>query len=221
VEQIKLEFCTVALHDIVQVDWKCWAPGRAYQWGIAYQLNTGGTDATALAELTNACHTLFADLVADCMSDLASIQEITARVVVGDWLPTSRYEIADKPGNVSQQCLPSENSVVLSQYTNAPNAKYNGRIYFGGLPEEFADQNELTSAGNAAFSALALELIKTIVISSPVAATWAPVVISRYEDKVKRVPPVYFKWETSSIRQSIYGQRRRRSRKQGFSPAVT
>jgi hypothetical protein len=221
VEQIKLEFCTVALHDIVQVDWKCWAPGRAFQWGLAYQLNTGGTDATALAELTNACDVLLSDLVADCMSDLAYIQEITARVVVGDWLPTSRYEFPDKAGTVSAQCLPSENSVVLSQYTDAPNAKYNGRIYFGGLPETFAINEELSAAGNTAFSALALELIKTIVIASPIAATWAPVVISRYEDKVKRVPPVYFKWETSSIRQTIYGQRRRRSRKQGFSPAVT
>jgi hypothetical protein len=211
----------VALHDIVQVDWKCWAPGRAYQWGMAYQLNTGGTDATALAELTNACFTLLSDLVADCMSDLASIQEITARVVVGDWLPTSRYEVADKPGTVAQQCLPSENAVVLSQYTNAPNAKYNGRVYFGGLPETFSNAGSLTTPGSDAFNALALELIKTIVISSPVAATWAPVVISRYEDKIKRVPPVYFKWETSSVRQAIYGQRRRRSRKEGFSPAVT
>jgi hypothetical protein len=211
----------VALHDIVQVDWHCWAPGRKFTWGLAYQLNTGGTDATALSELTNACFTLLSDVVADCMSDLASIQEITARVVVGDWLPTSRYEIADKPGTVAQQCAPCENAVVLSQYTNAPNAKYNGRIYFGGLPETFMGEQDLLVAGQVAFNNLALELIKTIVIASPVAATWQPCVISRYEDKVKRVPAVYFDWETSSVRTRIYGQRRRRNRKQGYSPAIT
>jgi len=211
----------VAIDDLYNVQVLCEANSRQFEWGLAYRLSTGSTDAGSMAQLAADFWTLHGSAIKTCMSDEAHVQEIVASSVHGQYIPTGHYELASEPGSAVGGVGQGSNAVVITQYTDAPRAVHNGRLYLGGLAEGWVSNGVLGGAHKVQVEALATSLALTISTTGPPQNTFTPVVLSRYSRGEKRPEPVYFTWTSSVVRDRIYRQKRRTTRRQGYSPAVT
>jgi len=125
--------------------------------------------------------------------------------------------IVAAPGTLGANPLPANMCGIISIKTNAPNSKHNGRMFVSGLPEDGQFEGQLTGPQLTALQDWATIIFNDIQPSAPEDAEFNPVVISRIEDGVKRVPPVGFDFKTPVAKIDMRQQQQRLGTRRGLS----
>ena len=163
------------------------------QFGMHYRMGDGtyGTS-TALAVCTKFVDD-FVPLLLLALSDQVEIDQIAFNPIAK--LSNELSSVADlngADGAVVEEAMPANMCALIHLPTVAPNSKHNGRIYLSGVSEDAIVAGLIDTAPLALIQTFATKLFDPIVPDSPEDADFAPIVLSRFLDGVKRVPPVGF-----------------------------
>jgi len=113
--------------------------------------------------------------------------------------------------------LPANMCAIIHLGTVAPNSKHNGRIFISGVPEDVQFEGIMTAPQLQRVQDFADLLFNPLVPDSPEDTDFAPVVISRFVDGVKRVPPVAFDILAPLAKGELRQQQRRTTDRLGIS----
>lgn len=99
--------------------------------------------------------------------------------------------VAGVTGGVAGDRGPSFNSVVVRKRTGVPSRNYRGSMHHGAVPETFTTLDDLSSAGNTAYTAY-VAIWATMIASglNDGAALWYPIVLSPTLSTLTSAPPV-------------------------------
>lgn len=151
-----------------------------------------------------------------CLAPDVDLNQVEFRQVsVGNEIP-GVVPIIALAGTRLGDSLPFTSAAVATKITDAPNSKFNGRYYLPGISEDDQDEGTLNAAILALLVLWNAELLILISTSLPQTAKFEHVVISRFEDGIKRVPPVGFLVETMLQTTSMRQQRRRLTEERGW-----
>ncbi len=120
-------------------------------------------------------------------------------------------------GLVVGQALPANMAALIHPKTVAPNSKHNGRIYLAGVAEGSIVAGVFDAPSLALIQTFADDLFVDLVPDSPEDATFGPIVISRFENGIKRVPPVGFDILAPLAKNEPRQQQRRMTPRLGLS----
>jgi len=156
----------------------------------------------------------------NCLSADANMLQLDCWAITGQPQALGSILYGNSPGTVTGEPSQANNAVCVTQYTDAPNGKHNGRIYFAGWPEQWAPWGTLDATGKAAFDLLMVELMKPLVVSGARTGTFQPCIASHYVDGVRRDDPVSYQVVSYVIRDEIKTQSRRTTDALGFAPGT-
>lgn len=185
-------------------------------FGQAYEQISGTNDGTTADNALAYWRFLLED-------DLQALLSIEMTVNEYTWEPASGVnEIPGfmQPDSVSGldtgSALPNNVACVISQLTDAPKAKCNGRIFVAGLSEDQMQDGLFNPAGVALVQTFADGLEDNLVVTGPPASEFKPVVISRFLDGSPRVPPVAYDVVSNTAKSEPRQQRRRTTKRHGI-----
>lgn len=120
-------------------------------------------------------------------------------------------------GALVGDALPNSSAAVLKLVTTAPNSKHNGRMYIPGVREGDADDGVLDAPTQALINTFGTVLELDLAAIPTETAEFTPVVISRFLDGIKRVPPLGFNLLSAVVDPNMKQQRRRGGRRFGLA----
>ena len=145
--------------------------------------------------------------------------EVNQTVGLNETPGLTRFELPNIGDNASD-AIPMGGCCVMSILTDAPNSKFNGRMFVSGIPESSELNGAVTAPAIADMNALGAVLDDTITSVGPGGATFVPSVISRFKDGIKRAVPIAFKVLSITADAFIKNQRRRNTRFIGVNPST-
>lgn len=178
---------------------------------LGYLQTAGANDANTL-ELT--CQDFIDDkvpLLLDWLSSSATVTRVKMDTVTDHQEVPGLIDMNGFVGDVVVLPLPAQMSCLIHFLSTAPNAKHNGRIYIAGLPFDDQNKGEISVAPLAVIQLFADELLVNLVPGGGQTAIFTPVVISRFEDGIKRVPPLGFTLLSVTAKKDMRQQRRRKT----------
>lgn len=209
----KLEICTVATNDLYRANYRFEGEGSGFTVGIGFRQVSGTNDENTLQDLCDVLFIMSTDEFLAILSDGINQTGIEVFQVTGSNETPGRLALPQpNSGTVVSDALPMGGALVLSLLTNAPNSRFNGRIYIAGIPESGQDEGQLESAYITDAIALAAVLDDQTIPLGPGSAVFKPVVISRWDEGIKRVPPVGFDVLSISVNSFVKNQRRRNTK---------
>jgi len=205
----------MALNDLYNLTIFLSGPASSGSIVLGYRQNGGSNGPNTLQ---SACEFFVANqalVLRTALSTECTLREVQMhQVSVGNEIPgieSTAGLVGTRVGN----SLPWGAASVLTKITNAPNAKFNGRVFIPGISEDDVLDGIITSALATILIAVGVEILATVSTSLPETATFAPVVISRFLDGIPRVPPVAFDILNVRVRTTMNQQRRRITRERG------
>lgn len=207
----------MAVNDLYVATTFCRTAEGVMQFTFGYKQDAGvvGPDTLRLASVEFALNRLDALMLAissDVEVDKVAFHSVTNFDDIPGYANFNNIE-----GALGGEAVPNSSSAVLSLKTNAPNAKHNGRIYIPGVVETDQEEGTLKAAVQTAINVFGTKLELDLVLAGPETAEFTPVVISRFVDEVKRVPPVGFSLVSALVRPNMKQQRKRGGRRFGLS----
>lgn len=203
----------MATNDLYKANFRFEGAQSGFTVGIGYRQVSGTNDENTLQDLCDELFLMSTDEWLDVLSDQINQTGIEVFQVTGSNETPGRLALEQpNAGTVASQALPMGGSVVLKLTTDAPNSRFNGRIYISGVPESMQDLGAITGAYQTLLINLILKLDDQTIPLGPGSAVFKPVVISRFNEGVKRVPPVGFDVLSIAFNPFIKNQRRRNTK---------
>lgn len=187
------------------------------QFGIGYRMGDGtyGVDtAFAVIEKFKAS---FLPSLQQALSDDVQFQQIDFGPIGISTELGSFGNMVTVDGQIANPSLPANMAAVIHFGTVAPNSKHNGRIYISGVPETNQFEGTMTAGQVTLLQDFADLLFGSLVPDSPEDSDFSPVVISRFVDGVKRVPPVGFDMLLPIVQPDLRQQQSRTTDRVGLS----
>lgn len=184
---------------------------------LGYKQTGGSNDAKTLK---SACEFFAANqmlILRNCLSDQVDITQVDMYPVTPNNETPGINPFQTLPGARSGASLSFGAAAVATKITDAPNSRFNGRMYTPGILEGDQAEGTLSAPILALLVLWNAEILKTLQTSLPQTATFEAVVISRFDNKIPRVPPVGFNVDSMVQRVHLKQQRRRITRERGFS----
>jgi hypothetical protein len=207
----------MAVGDLYKLDLHLHLLGGDASIALGYRQTAG---ASGVDTLQSAVEFFQANYVTDFLAVLAQDVELDQirmdQVSAGDEIP-GFVNLVGLPGTRVGQALPAGAAAVITWVTDAPNSKHNGRSYIPGISEDDVAAGSFDAPILALLSTLATLWQTDLPTSLPETAVYELVTISRVEGGVPRVPPVGFQVQSAVIRQIVYSQRRRITKRLGVS----
>ena len=150
------------------------------------------------------------------LADDVSVERIAMDPVTDTSEVPGILDMYAEDGVVLGDGLPSTMCAVISLPCTGPNAKHNGRLFISGLSELEQNSGRLTAAQQILMDNIATKLAVDITPTAPETANFTPVVISRFVDGVKRVPPVGYLITVPVAKNIMRQQRRRKTFSYGY-----
>jgi len=199
----------VAIGDLYQVNCQCMTAGTKWTWIFQYKMTAGAVVPNMLEELAIAFNLAFQGEFAAMSADdvFWTYTEAFALTKNGD-IPGSAPVILPG-GSFGGEAIPSNMAQKCIWQTNAPNSKHNGSTSFSNVSTGGQANGILSAPQVTATQALLTKLKDSFVAIGSGAAEFAPVIVSRFLDGVKRVPPVAFDILGSALSTRIGNMRRR------------
>jgi len=199
----------VAVNDLYQVNAQAEVAGKNWEWGFQYQMIAGLPGADMLEELAIAFNLAFSSLFSlmtanDCAWTYTEAHSIT----INGEIPGSAPTILPG-GSFGGASIPLNMAAKAVWLTTAPNSKFNGSTAFSGISEAGQAHGVMTGPQLTAITALLVALDSNVVGIGIGAAEFQPVIVSRFVDGVKRVPPVPFAITGSQLSTRLGNMRRR------------
>ncbi len=187
------------------------------QFGLAYEMTDGtyGTETggkVAALFVADALPLLVLTLSEDCSVDQISFRPLGPSIELA-----GEANLNGADGLILGQALPANLAAIIHLPTEAPNSKHNGRIFVSGLPEAQINVGKFSAAQLTLLQTFATELLEVLKPTAPEDAEFTPVVISRFENKIKRVPPVAFNIKLPVAKDTPRQQRSRMTERLGLS----
>lgn len=190
-------------------------------WTISFDwIQFAGTiNAGSLQVMSSDINTGIGTKLMLCLDDQVELDAIITRNVSDDVDIPGLANFNNVKGNIAGQPLPNNMCAVLKQVTDAPKAKFNGRIFISGLSEGTQDGGILTAGQVTLLNALGTEMVKDLILSGGETAEFHPGVISRVEGGAPRPSPVFFRADTYVVDVNLRQQRRRTTTRLGIGNA--
>jgi len=188
--------------------------GRKFTNNYAYR-QTGGPDVPTIAERLAIAFN--EDVIPDIQAALSAEVDIQC-VYVLRVLPTAgiphTLALTGISGTIVGASMPNDSPMVFKIQVTAASSKKNGRTYITGIPASAVTNGILNGAylGGAAQD-LATQLEAVIFPAVDVTQTFQPVVINRVALGIPLDPIQHSDVDIVIIRQDIFSQRRRRTRR--------
>ena len=183
---------------------------------LGYKQTGGSNDAETLKSAASFfANNQLLELVKVLAADVDTNQVNMRQVSVGDEIPGIHPIIALGGGRTGDS-LPFSAAAVATKITNAPNSRFNGRFYIPGISELDQDEGTLNATIIALLVLWNVEVLKTLPTSLPQTATFEPIVISRVDAGVPRVPPIGFEIQSMLQTINMRQQRRRGTKERGW-----
>ena len=191
-------------------------PEGVWSFSFGYKQIDGANGPDTLERLALAMQPLFDPAFLNILGHNHVIESIeVAQVDTGDDIP-GIAAFPDGIGNVQETALPDGAPLLVNWKTIAPNAKFNGKSYVSGVPVTYVTNGLITSNALPFIQTWVDGMIVDIQLTGGENAEFTPVVISRYEDGVKRTQPIGYEIEFGSVNGAIKNQRRRRTKNKGI-----
>jgi len=207
----------VAINDLYTLTVCCSTEGGPFTFSQDYQQISGSNDADTLDK---ACVRWNVDSSAQLEAMLAQtafINECEMQPATGvDEVP-GLLQFVNRIGDVVSDSLPTNVAAIISQLTNSPNSRANGRIFLAGIPESAMENGIMSAAYSTLVQTFATSMQGNLVVTGPPAAEFKPVVISRYLNGALRIPPVPHDIVANTAKRQLRQQRRRTTRSRGLS----
>lgn len=204
----------MAINDLFTVQYRYLLSARVCTGIVAYRATFAEVLSTLSRSLDRAFNDEIVPLLQACWSNEVSIQSTyVLGVNPAGKIPSYTYQ-TDDTGSIAAQAYPGDSPLVIKMITDAPNSRHNGRLYLSG----FADTNVTAQVLNAAYlagplAALATALKGTIVDPDSASRIWQPVVLTREDLGIPIIPPTSFDVINTVTQNTIFSQRRRRTRR--------
>jgi hypothetical protein len=180
---------------------------------MAYRQLSGTNDENTMTDLATALAVILQAPFLAIMSNQISMTGITCFQVTGaNETPGRTVFEQPNPGIQAAQALPGGAAGVLSITTDAPNSKFNGRMFVSGGPEDGQVEGDWTVGHMIGLNALGTALQVVPPAIGPGLAVFQPSVISRFLNGVPRVPPVGFDVISIAADDFVKNQRRRNTK---------
>ena len=211
----------MATNDLYKATYRFEGAASGFKVGLGFRQVSGTNDVNTLQDLVDELFLMSIDEWLAILSEQISLTGIEAYQVTGTDETPGRLTLEQpNAGDVVSDAIPMGGAAVLSLLTDAPNSKFNGRMYIAGVPESGELIGALTAGYAMDLNSLADELEKTTIALGPGDALFKPVVISRFEDGVKRATPVGFDIQSITPNLFIKNQRRRNTKFIGFGAST-
>lgn len=211
----------MAINDLYTAQFRFEGAGSGWTSSMAYRQTDGGNDEDTLTDLAVKIAIFTEDSFKATQVVNVDMTSILVYQVTGANETPGRTRFQQpNPGDLASNALPMGMASVISWLTDAPNAKHNGRMFIGGVPEGGSDDGQLTAAQITLLDTLITDLLTPMGPIGSVSAQYEPVTISRVLDGAPRVPPIGFTIEAGSVETFIKNQRRRNTRFLGVGPAT-
>ncbi len=188
---------------------------------MSYKQLAGTNDENTMRDLAVALGVSVEGLFKALLSRDVEFTGITVNQTVGlNETPGLTRFVLPNIGLVASDAIPMGGCCVMSILTDAPNAKFNGRMFVSGIPESSEVDGAVTAAAISDLNDLGSVLDNTITSVGPGGASFEPSVISRFKDGIKRAAPIAFKVLSITADAFIKNQRRRNTRFIGVNPST-
>lgn len=211
----------MAINDLYTAQFRFEGAGSGWTSSMAYRQTDGGNDENTLTDLAVKIALFVEDSFKATQTGLVDMTSVLVYQVTGTNETPGRTRFQQpNAGGVAGNALPMGMTSVISWLTDAPNAKHNGRMFIGGVPEDGSDDGQLTVAQLALMDTLIADLLSAMGPIGALSAQFEAVTISRVIDGIPRVPPVGFKIVSGAAETFVKNQRRRNTRFLGVGPAT-
>lgn len=194
-------------------------PGGCSQISFDWKMLSGTMTFSTLGALNAKIVSTKLNLLALALSDQAEIDSVVTRAITNDIDVPGITNMNLIDGAILSPPLPNNMAAVIKQITNAPNAKHNGRMFIPGIAESSMDGGTLSAAAVALLDTFAVAMTDQITLTTPEDAVFDPGVISRRENGLQRVDPVFFSAVQYVTSIQLRQQRRRTTERKGISTA--
>lgn len=207
----------MAENDLYQLNVHMKVGDSICQFGMGYRMGDGTYGVrTGLA----VCAKFVADFLPDLLDAISVDCEVDQIAFLPQGITTELAGLANlnnAVGTVIGDPIPANMAALIHLPTVAPNSKHNGRIYIPGIIEDAIAAGLIQAPNLALVQAFATQLFVPIVPDSPEDSDFSPVVISRFVDGVKRVPPVAYDIKLPIAKNEPRQQQKRMTTRVGLS----
>jgi len=214
-----MEFCTVAVNDLYQLTVHLTVAQTACQFGQGYRMAQGTYGIPTGQAAAQAWFDANVSNLLLCITTTTEIDAIRFNPIGISTELDGGIALNGANGSIAANPLPANACALLHLPTDAPNSKHNGRIYLPGISEVGIVAGVIDGSNLALIQTFADELSEALEPANPEDAVFTPVVISRFELGIKRVPPVGFDISTPVVANAPRQQRSRMTRRLGLSAA--
>jgi len=202
----------MAVGDLYQITNEMEQDGNFWEWIWNLQMIAGTVDPNTLDDLAVAWNLNINPILLGVIGASVFHRYTRAAPLPGvDEIPGEAPPIT-QAGTVPGENLPSNMAVKYYWTTTAPNSKFNGRTNMSGIPHSYQNEGVVGPLALASYQALGNVLLNNFVNIGAGNAEFQPVVVSRYENGIKRAAPVPFAITEYGIATAV-GNMRRRTRK--------
>lgn len=207
----------MAINDLYEITTHVRTAEGVMQFSYGYEMEAGVVNPETLPQACLKFSQIMLDKFVLAVSSDLEVDKVEMRAITN---------VADVPGGVNfnnlegtlgGEAVPNSSAVVMHILTNAPNARHNGRLYLPGLVETDHGDGIIKQAALDLLQDFGNALLLDLILDSPETAEFTPVVISRFDDKIKRVPPIGHTVVSVIPRPNMKQQRRRGGRRFGLS----
>ncbi len=192
-------------------------PGGAVLLTHGYQLTAGVIEDTSLQNMCVDFASDQVDELADALAIGCEVDQVRIDPITVESEVYGMLNLDGKIGEIAGDSLPTNVAAVISQLTDAPSSKHNGRMFIAGVSEANQGEGTMDAPQIALLQVFADAMLQTIVIASPQAATLTPVVISRFANGIPLNPFVPHAVIQNIVRANLRQQRRRTTARAGIS----
>ncbi len=203
----------MAINDLYTATFRFESISSGFHTTMSYKQTVGTNDQDTMTALAAAIAVLVEAPFKAALSEDVSFTGIVVNQTVGqNETPGRTRFVQPNLGTVMSDAIPMGGCAVLSMLTDAPNSRFNGRMFISGIGESGELNGAVTAAQITLLAALAVFLGTTLTSVGSGSATFVPSVISRFDEGIKRVPPIAFKILSITPDLFIKNQRRRNTR---------
>jgi len=206
----------VAAGDLYELTVHMAVQETACQFGQAYRMTTGTYNVTTAQAAAQAWFDANMVNLLLSLSEAVEIDAIRFNPIGISTELDGGIAMDGANGDEIGNPIPANCCALIHLPTVAPNSKHNGRIFLPGIVEAGINDGVLTAAQLALTKTFADKLDENLVTLSPDDAIFVPGVISRFEDGIKRVPPVIFDIKNPVVKTATRQQRSRMTRRVGL-----
>jgi len=178
---------------------------------LGFEQISGGNGADTLEALAQAWIDNASTALRACLSDEAEFSRVLVNTVTANDEVPGLIDNINFVGTNVGEALPANMAACFNLMTDAPNSKHNGRIFLAGCPENEQAEGTWDPAMVTLLNFFAVKLGNNLIPSAPEDSEFKPVVISRFLNGIKRVPPIAFTMLTATARVDLRQQRGRKT----------